>query len=74
MKNYHEYWSFAAPAVGTDLSGADVCNPCLTCDACPADSVCRDNSVAAQVSALLKNRQPRIVNTIRAATLLQSHL
>jgi len=58
--------------VVTHVSSADSCNPSLTCDACPEDPVCRDNSIAAQVRALLQNRQPSIVNTIRAATLLQS--
>jgi hypothetical protein len=49
------------------------CAPSLTCDECPADPVCRDNSLTAQIATLLANRQPSIVNTIRAATLIQSH-
>jgi hypothetical protein len=52
---------------------ASTCAPTLTCDQCPADPVCRDNSLATQIATLLSAPQPGIVNSIRAATLIQSH-
>ncbi len=56
------------------LASADAyCAATLTCEACPADPVCRDNSLEVQIATVLSARQPSIVNSIRAATLVQSH-
>jgi len=66
----------ARPAVSAHFvlaAAGEVCNPALTCDGCAADARCRDNALTAQVSALLAGRQPSIVNSMRAATLVQSH-
>jgi hypothetical protein len=52
---------------------AAICAPSLTCEECPADPLCRDNSLRAQIATVLSARQPSIVNTIRATTLIQSH-
>ena len=57
----------------TLASAAAECTPCLTCETCPADAVCRDNSAGAQIAALRSTRQPSIINSIRAAALIQSH-
>ena len=60
------------PALGP-ASVHNTCAPSLTCDECPADPVCRDNSLDAQIATVLASRQPSIVNSIRATTLVQSH-
>jgi hypothetical protein len=79
MKNFRaemtrQLSSLSAPALGlASVTASIACAPTLTCDECPADAVCRDNSLATQVATLLSNRQPSIVNSIRAATLIQSH-
>jgi hypothetical protein len=62
-----------AAVVQTSIPAAAPCSPTLTCDECPADLVCRDNSLSTQVATLLSTRQAGIVNSIRAATLIQSH-
>ena len=49
------------------------CAPDLTCGACPATSVCRDNALSTQITGILHNHQPAIVNSVRAATLLAHH-
>jgi hypothetical protein len=67
----------AQPAIQSQATlrpaAAQPCASTLSCDLCPADPVCRDNSIRTQVATLLSTRQPRIVNSIRAATLLHSH-
>ena len=57
----------------TSASVAQACAPALTCDACPADPICRDNSFTSQIATLLTARQPSIVNSTRAVTLIHSH-
>jgi hypothetical protein len=44
----------------------------LTCETCPADLVCRANSLNAQVATIRAARQPSIVSSVRAATLIES--
>lgn len=48
------------------------CATTLTCEECPADPVCRDTSLTTQIATILASRQPSIVKTIRAATLIES--
>jgi hypothetical protein len=62
-----------AAVAHTSITATASCSPTLTCDECPADPVCRDNSLSTQVATLLSTRQPSIVNSIRAATLMHSH-
>jgi hypothetical protein len=47
------------------------CITSLNCDNCPADPICRDNTVKGKLTSLLTSRQPAIVKAIRATTLLQ---
>jgi hypothetical protein len=58
-----------APTAATRID----CIASLSCDACPAETACRDNSLQTKIAAILATRQPAIVNTIRAATLLHQH-
>jgi hypothetical protein len=48
------------------------CVTALACDACPADTICSDSSLQGQLNSLLHTRQPSIVTTVRAASLLQA--
>jgi hypothetical protein len=54
-------------------AGGPICVPALSCDECPADKVCRDNSLTTQIATVLAGRHPSIVNSMRASTLIQSH-
>jgi hypothetical protein len=59
------------PAALQKISSA-ACAPTLTCDVCPAEVRCTDGSLQGQLAAILSTRQPSIVKTVQAATLLQS--
>jgi len=48
------------------------CTPTLTCDVCPAEVRCTDTSLQGQLAAILSSRQPAIVRTVQAATLLRA--
>jgi hypothetical protein len=58
------------PAPAPASAGIAPCAPSLHCEECPADPFCRDSSITIQVATLLTTRQPSIVNTVRAASLL----
>lgn len=60
-------------AMITRAARAAACAPELTCDTCPVDLVCLDNSLGSQLTAILTTRQPSIVSSIRATALVQSH-
>jgi hypothetical protein len=64
----------AQPAVALPVLPVQraACAP-TTCAACPADTVCSDNTFEAQLASLLASRHPSIVNTVRAATLVHAH-
>jgi hypothetical protein len=77
MKAFAHYWPFATtkpasqPSPATPPAHTLDCVNSLTCDNCPADALCRDNSIKGKLTSLLTSRQPAIVKAIRAATLLQ---
>jgi hypothetical protein len=74
---WHESMTIApapTPALPLEMTELQLsaCEP-TSCAACPAEAVCRDNSFEAQLALLLASRQPSIVNTVRAASLMHAH-
>ncbi len=44
---------------------------CTSCDECPAGSVCRDDSPETQLVSVMQSRQPSIVRSVRAYSLME---
>ncbi len=68
-------WRLAMEPAAQAAAATLACTPQLTCETCPATSVCLDNSVSTQLHNILNSRAPAIVRSLRASTLnAQNHL
>jgi hypothetical protein len=74
MKGFENCWPFASIKPTAEPAPTLHTIDCIksrNCIDCPADELCRDNSLRGKLTSLLTSRQPAIVKAIRAATLLQ---
>jgi hypothetical protein len=70
-----DYVRFASQGVPRDaaasLPSITAHKACVTCAECPADALCRDDSLSGQVAKVLAARGPAIVLTTRIEALFK---